>query len=88
MQQSNRDVLVKLAQTLLVKAIPNVNEAIGTARSKRAVELVERQGIDRVYLFDTVLLLAVTLERVLALLYLGTGVNVLHSHATFTHTHT
>lgn len=41
MQQLNRDVLVKLAQTLLVEAVPNVNEAIGTARSERAVELVE-----------------------------------------------
>ena len=71
---------VELAETFLVEAVPDVDESVGAAGRERVKASVE---CDRVYgedLLVSVLLDAVTLERVLLLLYLGTRVEVLDGH--------
>ena len=72
---------MKLAEPLLVEAIPDVDVAIRTTSSKGIVDVVESDGIDRVDLLHAILFDPVAFECVLLFLNFWAGVQVLHCHA-------
>lgn len=73
-------VFVELTKALLVEAIPNVHNAIGSASGERLIDIVETQGINGIDLFDILLSIPVALESELAALHLRIVIQVLHCH--------
>ena len=81
--RDTRSLLMKLTETLFVRAIPHVHEGIGSTRCKRPVLLMEGNGIDRKDILDAVVFRTVTLEGVFLLLNFWIRIEELHCHATF-----
>ena len=48
-----RGVLVKLTEALLVLAVPNVDQSIGSPSGERVKIAMEGYGIHRIYVFDS-----------------------------------
>ena len=71
---------MELAQPLLVVSVPDIDVAVAPSSGEGVVVLVEADGVHRVDVLDAALLHPVALERVLLLLRLGAGVQVLHGH--------
>ena len=50
---NRRGVLVELAEPLLVLAVPNVDQSIGSPSGERVKIAMEGYGIHRIYVFDS-----------------------------------
>ena len=48
-----RGILVKLAETLLIRPIPYVHQSVRSAGGERVEVAVKRYGVNRVYVFDS-----------------------------------
>ena len=69
---------VELAQSLLVVAVPDVDEAVTPPSGEGVVLPVERYRVDGVYIFNSILLQTMTFERVFLLLSLWGRIKHLH----------
>ena len=72
---------VKLAQSLLVVAVPDVDKAVTTASGEGVVLPVEGNRVDRVNILNTILLQTMTFERVFLLLSFWSRIKHLHRHS-------
>lgn len=74
---------MKLAQSFLVKPVPDVDESIGAPRGERVVMCVEGDGIHWIYLLHAILFDSVTLKCIFPFLYLWTWIKIFYSYSSY-----
>lgn len=77
-----RILLMKLAETFLVRSVPHVHEGVRSTGGERSVLFVKRDGIDRENVFHLFFFRTMTLECVFLLLNFRIRIEEFHRHPT------